>query len=156
MPPTMSFAAMATTMMTMASSSVAVVSPMSHTPQMPPPGLSALPGIPSLLSLLPTPLAPGQILVNTGVGRGHGLRSQGVRQPATGLCQVRPSAAQQQTPTSRPEAGLATPYRQQVYPPHHTTGVRTATTQASTTPSSTQEHGAAADEGRQTRGRSSS
>ena len=91
-PLVMSYATMASTMMTTASSSVAVVTPMSHPPQRLPPGLPTPPGIPALLSLLPTPPPQGQLLAHAGVGRGHGPRSQGVRLPAPGPYQVRPTA----------------------------------------------------------------
>ena len=52
--------------------------------------------------------------------------------------------------------GQATPYQQQVYPPLHTSGVQTAITKASTTPSTNQGHDAAASKDRETTGRSSS
>ena len=56
----------------------------------------------------------------------------------------------------RHEAGQATPYRQQVYPPRHTTGVQTATTKASTAPSTSQGHDETARGSEDARGRSSS
>ena len=56
----------------------------------------------------------------------------------------------------RQEAGQATPYQQQVYPPRHTTGVRMATTKASTTPSTSQGRNETAIGGEDARGRSSS
>ena len=56
----------------------------------------------------------------------------------------------------RHEAGQATPYQQQVYPPQHTTGVQTAPTRASTTPSTSQGNDEMARGSEDTRGRSSS
>ena len=64
---------------------------------------------------------------------------------------------QQWMPTpGRHEAGQVTPYRQQVYLPRHTTGVRTATTKESTIPSTSQGRNEMARGGKDTRGRSSS
>ena len=57
--------------------------------------------------------------------------------------------------SGRHEAGQATPYRQQVYPPRHTSGARTATTKANATPSTSQGHEMARG-GKDARGRSSS
>ena len=96
-------------------------------------------------------------MATAGVSRG----SRGLRQPRTptapGLCQVQPTAPQQRMPTQgRHEAGQATPYRQQVYPPRHTSGARTATTKASTIPSTSQGRDETARGGEDTRGRSSS
>ena len=56
----------------------------------------------------------------------------------------------------RHEADQVTPYRQQVYLPQHTSGVRTATTKASTIPSTSQGHDETARGGKDARGRSSS
>ena len=67
-----------------------------------------------------------------------------------------PSSTQQQMPApGRQEVGQATPYRQQVYLPQHSTGAWTATPKTTTTPSTSQGHDemARGDEG--TRGRSS-
>ena len=65
-PPTMSYATMVATTTTTASSSVACVPPLRHPSLEPPPGYPTLP-------------QPGSLLINAGVGRGHGLR-----QPAAG------------------------------------------------------------------------
>ena len=64
---------------------------------------------------------------------------------------------QQPAPTpKRQETNQATPYRQQVYPPQHTTGVGRATPKPSTTPSTSQGHEEPAREDKDARGRSSS
>ena len=115
MPPTMSYVAMASSTKTTASSSVTGVPP----PRYPPPGLSLL----EPMDMLPAP-ASENLLATAGVGRG----GRGQRQPSTptapGLCQTRPTAPQQWTPTPRrQEANQATPYWQQVYPPRRPTGV---------------------------------
>ena len=80
------------------------------------------------------------LLATAGVGRGWRSPAVGPQTPtAPGPHQVQPSAIQQQMPASgRHEAGQATPYRQQVYPPWHPSGAQTATTKASTTPSTSQ------------------
>ena len=116
-PPMMSYMVMASSTETTASSSVAGVPPLRY----PPPGLPPLEPAPMDTLLAPT---SENLLATAGVGRG----SRGQRQPSTptapGLRQTRPTAPQQQTPTpGRQEASQATPYRQQVYPPRHTTGV---------------------------------
>ena len=70
---------------------------------------------------------------------------------APGLHQMRPKTPQQQAPTpERQEAMLATPYRQQVFPPKH------PAPKPSATPSACQDHGDPAGEAGGTRGRSSS
>ena len=56
----------------------------------------------------------------------------------------------------RHEAGQATPYQQQVYPPRHTSGAQMATTKPTTVPSTSQGHDEMARGGEDTRGRSSS
>ena len=56
----------------------------------------------------------------------------------------------------RQETNQATPYRQQVYPPQHITGVGCATPKPSTTPSTSQGHEEPAREDEDARGRSSS
>ena len=125
----MSYAAMASSTKTTASSSVGGAPPLRY----PPPGLPPLEQAP--MDMLPAPTSKN-LLATAGVGRG----SRGLRQPRTptapGLCPTRPTAPPQWMPTpGRQEASEATPYQQQVYPPRHTTGVQTATTQVSTTPS---------------------
>ena len=108
-PPMMSYVAMASSTKTTASSSVAGVLPLRYPPL----------GLPPLepMDTLPAPTSEN-LLATAGVGRG----GRGQRQPRTptapGLCQTRPMAPQQQTPTPRrQETNQATPYRQQVYPP---------------------------------------
>ena len=117
MPPTMSYATMASSTKTMASSSVGRVLP----PRYPPPGLPPLDPAPMDTLLAPT---SENLLAIAGVGRGR----RGLRQPRTptapGLHQTRPMAPPQWMPApGRREASQATPYWQQVYPPRHITGV---------------------------------
>ena len=150
LPPTMSYVAMASSTKTMASSSVGRVPP----PRYPPPGLPPLEPAPMDMLLAPT---SENLLATAGVGRG----GRGLRQPRTptapGLHQTRPTAPPQQMPTpGRQEASQVTPYQQQVYPPRHTTGVRTTTTKPSTTPITSQGHDEMARGSEDTRGRSSS
>ena len=146
----MSYAAMTSSTKTTASSSVGGVPPSSY----PPPGLPPLEPAPMDMLLAPT---SENLLATAGVGRG----GRGLRQPRTptapGLRQMRPMAPPQWMPTpGRQEASQATPYWQQVYPPRHTTGVRTATTQVSTAPSTSQGCGEMARGSKGARGRSSS
>ena len=150
MPPMMSYAAMASSTKTTASSSVARVPPPRH----PPPGLPPLELAPMDTLLAPT---SENLLATAGVGRG----GRGQRQPSTptapGLCQTRPMAPQQRTPTpGRQKASQVTPYRQQVYPSRHTTGVRMTTSKPSTTPSTSQGCDEMARRSEDARGRSSS
>ena len=134
-PLTMSYATMASPTMTTARSSVGGVPPLRY----PPPGLP--PGDPASMDML---LAPSteNLLATAGVGRGRRSPATGPWTPtAPGPCQVPSSAIQQQMPTSgRHEAGQVTPYRQQVYPPWHTSGTLTATTKANAAPSTSQGH----------------
>ena len=137
----------------MASSSASGVPPLRY----PPPGLPPCNQVP-----MDTLLAPSteNLLATAGVGRGgRGRRSPiiGLRTPtAPGPQQTPPSATQQWMPApGRQEAGQATPYWQQVYPPQHSTGARTATTKTSTAPSTSQGHNETAQEEEGTRGRSS-
>ena len=107
----MSYAAMASSTETTASSSAARV----LLPRYPPPGLPPLEPAPMDMLLAPT---SENLLATAGVGRG----SRGQRQPSTptapGLCQMMPTAPQQRTPIpGRQETNQATPYWQQVYPP---------------------------------------
>ena len=146
-PPAMSYATMASPTTTMASSHVGGVPPLRY----PPPGLP--PGDPALMDMLPAP-STKNLLATAGVGRG-------LRQPriptAPGPHQVWPTATQQWMPTpGRHEAGQVTPYLQQVYPPRHTSGARTATTKTSTVPSTSQGHDEMARGGEDARGRSPS
>ena len=149
-PPMMSYMAMASSTETTASSSVGGVPPLRY----PPPGLPPLE--PAPMDTLPAPTSEN-LLATAGVSRG----SRGLRQPSTptapGLHQTRPMAPPQRMPTpGRQEASQGTPYRQQVYPPRHTTGVRTTTTKPSTTPSTSQGHDEMARGSEDARGRSSS
>ena len=148
MPPTVSYAAMASSTETTASSSAARVT----SPSYPPPGLPPL----EPMDTLPAPTSEN-LLATAGVGRG----GRGQRQPSTptalGICQTRPTAPQQRTPTPRrQETNQATPYRQQVYLPRHTSGVQMTTPKQSTAPSTSQGHGETAGESKDARGRSSS
>ena len=116
-PPMMSYLTMASSTETTASFSVGGVPP----PRYPPPGLPPLDPAPMDTLLAPT---SENLLATAGVGRG----GRGLRQPRTptapGLHQMQPMAPQQWMPTpGRHEASQVTPYRQQVYPPRHTTGV---------------------------------
>ena len=92
MPLTMSYAAMASSTETTASSSAGGVPP----PRYPPPGLPPLELAP--MDMLPAPTSEN-LLATAGVGRG----GRGLRQPRTptapGLCQTRSTAPQQQTHT---------------------------------------------------------
>ena len=84
-------------------------------------------------------------------------RSQPRTPTAPGIHQTRPTAPRQQVPIpERQETNQVTPYRQQVYPPQHTTGVGCATPKLSTTPSTSQGHEEPAREDEDAKGRSSS
>ena len=149
-PPTISYVTMASSTETMASSSVGGVPP----PRYPPPGLP--PVHPALMDTLPASTSEN-LLATAGVGRG----GRGLRQPwtptAPGLHPVQSTGPQQWMPTpGRHEAGQVTPYWQQVYPPQHTSEVWTATTKASTIPSTSQGRDEMARGGEDARGRSSS
>ena len=105
---------------------------------------------------LPAPTSEN-LLATAGVGRG----SRGQRQPSTptapGICQTRPTAPQQRTPTPRrQETNQVTPYRQQVYLPRRATGVQMTTPKSSTAPSTSQGCSETARESEDGRGRSSS
>ena len=141
-PPTMSYAAMASSTKTTASSSAAGVPP----PRYPPPGLPPL----EPMDMLPAPTLEN-LLATAGVGRGSRGQGQPSTPTAPGIHQTRPTAPQQRTPTPRrQETNQATPYRQQVYPP------RCATPKLSTAPSTSQGHEEMARESEDARGRSSS
>ena len=114
-PPMTSYVAMASSTETTASSSAAGVPPLRY----PPPGLPPLEPMDMLLA--PT---LENLLATAGVGRGSRGQSQPSTPTAPGLCQLRPMAPQQQTPTpGRQETNQVTPYRQQVYPPRCNSGV---------------------------------
>ena len=148
MPPMMSYAAMASSTETTASSSVAGVTP----PSYPPPGMPPL----EPMDTLPAPTSEN-LLVTAGVGRGGRGQSQPQAPYTPGICQMRPMAPQQWALTpGRQETNRVTPYRQQVYPPQCSTGVRTTTPKQSTTSSTSQGHGETAGESEGARGRSSS
>ena len=133
---------------TTASTSAAGVTHPSH----PPPGIPPLEAMDTLLA--PT---TENLLASAGVGRGARTRTQLRTPTAPGICQTRPRAPQQQAPTHRRhEATQVTPYRQQVYPPQHTTGVGRATPKPSNAPSTSQGHEEPAREDEDARGRSSS
>ena len=151
MPPTMSYTTMASPTETMASSSGGGVPPLRY----PPPGLP--PGDPAPMDMLPAPTTEN-LLATASVGRGWRLPAAGPWTPtAPGPQQVPPLAIQQRMPISgRHEAGQATPYQQQVYPPRHPSGAQMATTKASATPSTSQGHDEMARGSDNARGRSSS
>ena len=133
---------------TTASTSAAGVTP----PSYPPPGIPPL----KLMDMLPAPTSEN-LLATAGVGRGGRTRSQLRTPTAPGVCQMRPRAPQQQAPTpKRQETNQVTPYRQQVYPPQHSTGVQHTTPKPSTTPSTSQGCEEPAREEEDARGRSSS
>ena len=144
----MSYAAMASSTETTASSSAAGVTP----PSYPPPGMPPL----EPMDTLPAPTSEN-LLATAGVGRGSRRRSQPRTPTAPGIHQMRPMAPQQWMPTpGRQETNQVTPYHQQVYPPRRTSGVQTTTPKQSTAPSTSQGHGEMAGESEDARGRSSS
>ena len=121
-------------------------------PSYPPPGMPPL----KAMDTLPAPTVEN-LLATAGVGRGGRTQSQ-LRTPTTpGVHQMRPKVSQQPAPTpKRQETNQVTPYRQQVYPPQHTTGVGCATPKPSIAPSTSQGHEEPAREDEDARGRSSS
>ena len=135
MPPMMSYTTMASPTETTASSSVGRVPPLRYPPPGPPPGDP----VPMDMLLAPT---TENLLATAGVGRGQRSPAAGPWTPtAPGPQQVPPSAIQQRMPDSgRHEVGQTTPYRQQVYPPWHTSGAQMATTKVSSAPSTSQGH----------------
>ena len=149
MPLTMSYATMASPTMTMASAPVGGVPPLGCPPPGPPPG------DPALMDTLPAP-STENLLATAGVGRGRRSPAVGPQTPtAPGPHQVQPSAMQQMPTSGRHEAGQATPYQQQVYPPRHTSGAQTATTKASAIPTTSQGRDEMARGDEDARGRSS-
>ena len=149
-PPMMSYVAMASSIKTTASSSVAGVPPLRY----PPPGLPPLEPAPIDTLLAPT---SENLLATAGVGRGGRGQRKLSTPTAPGLRQTRPTAPQQRMPTpGRLETSQATPYWQQVYLPRRTSGVQTTTPKPSTAPSTSQGHGEMAGGSEDARGRSSS
>ena len=147
-PPTVSYAAMVSSTKTTASTSAAGVT----RPSYPPPGMPPL----KAMDTLPAPTTENE-LATAGVGRGGRPRSQLRTPTAPGIHQTMPKAPQQPVPTpERQEMNQATPYRQQVYPPQHTTGVGCTTPKSSTTPSTSQGREEPAREDEDARGRSPS
>ena len=127
MPPTVSYATMASSTETTASTSATGVTPPSHL-------LLRAPAIEPMDTL--PPLTMENLLATAGVGRGRKPQTP-PQMPATpGLRQMRPQTPQQQAPTPRGrEATQATPYRQQVFPP------KRPAPKPSATPSASQDHG---------------
>ena len=145
-PPMVSYAAMISSTETTASTSAARATHPSH----PPPGLPPS----EAMDMLPAPTTEN-LLATAGVSRGARPRSQRETPTAPGIHQTRPKMPQQLAPTPRRhEATQATPYRQQVYPPQHTTGVGRTTSKPSTAPSTSQGHEVSAREDEDARGRS--
>ena len=141
-PPTLSYSAMVFSTETMASTSVAGVTPPSHLP-------SRAPAIEAMDTL--PPLTTENLLATAGVGRGRKPQTSPRMPAAPGLRQTRPQMPQQQAPTpGRQEATQATPYQQQVFPP------KRPAPKLSSTPSASQDHGDPAGEAGGARGRSSS
>ena len=142
MPPTVSYATMASSTETTASTSAPGVTPPSHLP------LRA-PAI-EPMDTLPSPTTEN-LLATAGVGRVRKPQTPPQLPAAPGLQQTRPWVPQQQVPTpGGREATQATPYRQQVFPP------KCPAPKLSATPSASQDHGDPAGEAEGTRGRSSS
>ena len=132
MSPIVSYATMASSTETMASTSAVGVTQPSWSDWLHQP-----PGLPPLEAMdTSPPLTSENLLLTTGVGRGIRGWTQ-PRIPTTpGPRQTRPRMPQLQVPTpGRQEATQATPYRQQVYPP------RTTAPKPNTTPSATQGQG---------------
>ena len=138
-PPKLSYSAMVSSTKTMASTSTAGVTPLSH---LPPKGPTM-----ELMDMLP-PLTMENLLATAGVGWGHKPQTP-LRIPTVpGLRQMRPKAPPQQAPSPGwQEAMPATPYWQQVFPP------KSPAPKPSATPSTSQDQG---DPAGGARGRSSS
>ena len=131
-PPTLSYSAMVSSTETMASTSMAGVTPPSHLPPRDP----AI----ELMDTLP-PLTTENLLATAGVGRGRKPQTLPRIPTAPGLNQTRPKMPEQQAPTpARQEVMQATPYWQQVFPP------KCPAPKPSTTPSASQDHGGPAGE----------
>ena len=142
MPPTASYAAMASFTETTASTSATGVTPPSHLPP-------RAPTTEPMDTLLPPTME--NLLASAGVSQGHKPQTLPLALTAPGLRQMRPKMPQQQAPTPRvQEATQAMPYRQQVFPPQR------PAPQPSTTPSASQDHQELAGKEGGARGRSSS
>ena len=127
---------------TMASTSAAGVTPLSHRP----------PGTPTLQAMdtLPAPTMEN-LLATASVSWGRKPRVPPPAPAAPGVHQMRPKMPQQQAPTpGRQEMTQATPCRQQVFPP------KCLAPKPSATPSASQDHRDPTGEAGGTRGRSSS
>ena len=132
MPPTVSYATMASSTETKASTSATGVTPPSHLPP-------RAPAIEPMDTLLPPTME--NLLATAGVSWGHKPQTPPRMPAAPGLHQMRPRMPQQQVPTPRGwEATQATPYRQQVFPP------KRPAPKLSATPSASQDHGDSARE----------
>ena len=141
-PPTLSYSAMVFSTETMASTSMAGVTPPSHLPPQDP--------AVELMDTLP-PLTMENLLATAGIGWGRKPQTPPRIPTASGLRQTRPKMSQQQAPTpERQEAMQATPCWQQVFPP------KCPAPKQSTTPSASRDQGGPAGEAGGTRGRSSS
>ena len=142
MPPTVSYATMASSTETTASTSATWVTPPSHLPP-------RAPAIQPMDTLLPP--TTENLLATAGVGRGHKPQTLPQMPAAPGLCQMRPQMPQQQAPTPTGwEATQATPYQQQVFQP------KCPALKPSTTTSASQDHRDPAREAEGAGGRSSS
>ena len=140
--PTTSYVTMASSTETTASTSATGVTPPSHLP----------PRAPAIkpMDMLPPPTMEN-LLATAGVGQGRKPQTPPQLPAAPGLQQMRPWTPQQQAPTPGGwEVMLATPYRQQVFPP------KCPAPKPSATPSASQDHGDPARETEGARGRSSS
>ena len=141
-PPAESYATMASSTETTASTSATGVTPPSHLP----PRASAI----KPMDTLPPPTMEN-LLATAGIGWGHKPQTLPQMPAALGLQQMRPRTPQQQVPTPRGwEAMQATPYQQQVFPP------KCPAPKLSATPSASQDHGDPARKAEGARGRSSS
>ena len=121
-PPSASYVAMAAVTVTTASTSGGGV----------PTTIEPPPGFPTLAKTTFTRVASAQqnrsLLTQAGVGRGRGLlATTNTTRPqvlgATDVHQQRPSAIKPQAIPKRQETTRVTPYWQQVFPPHQSTGV---------------------------------
>ena len=141
-PPTLSYSAMVSSTETMASTSAAGLTPLSHWP----------PGTPALeaMDMLPAPTTEN-LLATAGIGWGCKPWILPPAPTAPGLHQMRPKMPQQQAPTpGRQEAMQVMLYRQQVFPPQQSAPLPCTTSKVN------QDHQEPTEEEGGTRGRSSS